>query len=71
MIPFVGQFTLARRAACYSLEGISMSTLDHHLETVTGERPLGITDAAANLIEKWVYRPEDRDAKPSKRNTHL
>jgi hypothetical protein len=47
-----------------------MSTLDH-LETVTGARLLVITDAAANLIEKWVDRPEDRDAKPSKRNTHL
>jgi hypothetical protein len=47
-----------------------MSTLDHRLETVTGARLLVITDAGANLIEKPVYRPEDRDAKPSK-SAHL
>jgi hypothetical protein len=44
--------------------GISISTLDHRLETVTGACLLVITDAAANLMEKPVYRPEDRDAKP-------
>jgi hypothetical protein len=61
-----------------------MNTLDHRLETVNGPRIFVVTDAAANLIaqlselnelrsrsEKRIYQPEDRDAKPSKRNTHL